>query len=141
MNGTSNLPNFVGTSCRQMRPSLDRHRHRCPAAVARRRAGQWHFLPAALLTLGTFLAGCVSDSTLLEENARIALRSARIQARKDLQCPQLAETIESEQLVSGAPWGHFYSDYDIRAEGCGRSANYRVQCRNERLCRVTRQTQ
>ena len=91
--------------------------------------------------LGVLSAGCISDTTLLEENSAVALRSARFQARTDLQCPQVEETVESEQVVPGAPWGYFYSDYRIRAEGCGRSAVYTVKCRDERLCTVTRNAQ
>lgn len=84
------------------------------------------------------LSGCVSNAALIEENSAVALRSARFQARTDLQCPQVEETVESEQIIPGAPWGYFYSDYRIRADGCGRTALYGVKCRDERLCRVTR---
>lgn len=89
-------------------------------------------LPFVLVLNG----GCVSDTTLVQENSAAALRSVRFQARDDLQCPHLDEVIESERVVPGAPWGYFYSDYRIRAEGCGRSATYDVECRDERLCRV-----
>ncbi len=90
------------------------------------------------LTFGALATGCVSDTTLLQENSAVALRSARFQARTDLQCPQVEETVESEQLAPGAPWGYLYSDYVIRASGCGRTAVYRVTCRNEQLCKVIR---
>ena len=82
--------------------------------------------------------GCVSDTTLLDENASVALRSARFQARSDLGCPQVSVTVLSEKEVPGAPWGYLYSDYRVAAEGCGRRVNYDVECRDERLCDVSR---
>ncbi|MBM4201566.1 MAG: hypothetical protein FJ189_09800 [Gammaproteobacteria bacterium] len=83
-------------------------------------------------------AGCVSDGTLLEENAAVALRSARFQARQDLDCPGAVVNVLSEKEVPGAPWGYLYSDYRIRAEGCGSTAFYDVECRDESLCDVKR---
>lgn len=85
------------------------------------------------------LSGCVSDATLLDENSAVALRSARFQARQDLNCPQASVMLLSETEVPGAPWGYLYSDYHIRAQGCGGSATYKVECRDERLCDVTRE--
>lgn len=90
----------------------------------------------ALLAVVVLLGACVSDTSLIEENAAIALRSVRFQARDDLDCPHLEESVESERVIPGAPWGFFYTDYRIRAEGCGRHAVYDVECRDERLCRV-----
>lgn len=89
-----------------------------------------------LLLSGT---GCVSDATLLDENSSVALRSARFQARQDLSCPKADVALLSEQEVPGAPWGYLYSDYRIRAQGCGGSATYKVECRDESLCDVTRE--
>jgi hypothetical protein len=85
------------------------------------------------------LSGCVSDGTLLQENSAVALRSARFQARQDLNCPGASVNVVSEKEVSGAPWGYLYSDYRIRAEGCGGRAVYTVECRSESLCDVTRE--
>jgi hypothetical protein len=84
-------------------------------------------------------SGCVSDSTLLQENSSVALRSARIQARQDLNCPGAKVSLGSEQEVPGAPWGYLYSDYRISAVGCGGSAIYNVECRDQSLCDVTRE--
>lgn len=94
---------------------------------------------AAAAVLGLLASGCISDATLLQENAAIALRSARLQARSDLQCPQAEVTVLSEQEVPESPWGYLYSDYRIRAEGCGRSAVYTAECRDERLCDIARE--
>lgn len=93
-----------------------------------------------LLLAATGLSGCISDSTLLQENSAIALRSARIQARSDLDCEAATVTMMSEQEVPGAPWGFLYSDYRIQAAGCGRSAIYRAECRDRQLCDMTRET-
>lgn len=90
------------------------------------------------IVVSTLLMGCVSDTTLLDENASVALRSARFQARSDLGCPQVTVTVLSEKEVPGAPWGYLYSDYRVAAEGCGRRVNYDVECRDERLCDVSR---
>jgi hypothetical protein len=89
-----------------------------------------------LALLSILAAGCVSDGTLLDENSAVALRSARVQARKDLICPAANVSVVSEQEVPGAPWGYLYSDYRVRAEGCGGTAFYDVECRDESLCDV-----
>ena len=86
--------------------------------------------------LPALVAACVSDVTLLDENSAVALRSARVQARQDLYCPAANVHVVSEKEVPGAPWGYLYSDYRIRAEGCGRAAFYDVECRDESLCDV-----
>jgi hypothetical protein len=99
------------------------------------------FIPFGILSLLALGSGCVSDSSLLQENATAALRSARFQARQDLSCPQVQVSLLSEQEVPGAPWGYLYSDYRIRADGCGVSAVYTVECRNESLCDVNRDAQ
>ena len=91
-----------------------------------------------LFTAAFLVSACVTDSTLLNENAAVALRSARFQAREDLNCPTARVSMVSEAEVPGAPWGFLYSDYRIRAEGCGRSVVYNVECRDESLCDVTR---
>lgn len=96
-------------------------------------------LHACAPTLAALFGGCVSDATLLEENSAVALRSARFQARDDLRCPAAEVTILSDEEVPGAPWGYLYSDYRIRAAGCGRSAVYTVECRDERLCNISRE--
>lgn len=116
---------------------MNQREHPCISRVERWQA--WRF-GVFMLTLGSLLHGCVSDATLLQENSAIALRSARVQARKDLQCQQTEATVLSEREVPGAPWGYLYSDYRIRAEGCGRSSIYDVECRDERLCEVTRES-
>ena len=105
-------------------PDLARRSRHCRAGIGA--------LLAALLT------GCVSDTALLDENASVALRSARFQARSDLACPQVAVRVASEKEVPGAPWGYLYSDYRITAEGCGQRADYDVECRDESLCDVSR---
>lgn len=92
----------------------------------------WIRLPV----LTTMLAGCISDTALLRENAAVALRSTRFQARSNLGCDTVAVKILSEQEVPGAPWGFLYSDYRIQAIGCGRSAIYWAECRDQQLCDV-----
>jgi hypothetical protein len=92
----------------------------------------------SILCLGS---GCISDSTLLQENASVALRSARFRARQDLNCPQVQVSVVSEQEMPGAPWGYLYSDYRIRAAGCSANAVYNVECRDRSLCDVTREAQ
>lgn len=102
-------------------------------------AGRTRPLKAGIAVfVATLLMGCVSDTTLLDENASVALRSARFQARSDLSCPQVTVTLLSEKEVPGAPWGYLYSDYRIAAEGCGRRVEYDVECRDETLCDVSR---
>lgn len=86
-------------------------------------------------------SGCLSDTTLLQENSAMALRSVRFQARQDLRCPAADVEVLSEGEVPGAPWGYMYSDYRIAAEGCGSRAVYRAKCRDERLCDVKREMQ
>ncbi len=88
--------------------------------------------------LAALLVGCVSDTMLLQENSAVALRSVRFKARNDLQCPQVKALVLSEQEVPGAPWGYLYSDYRIQAEGCGQRAVYEAECRDEQLCKTTR---
>lgn len=102
------------------------------------RAGGPLLLAVASCVTCMLLQGCVSDSMLIEENLSVALRSARFKARTDLKCPQVDVSVESEQVVPGAPWGYLYSDYTIQAEGCGRIVGYDVKCRDEQLCRVKR---
>ncbi|MGY6215195.1 hypothetical protein ACW73L_08540 [Methylolobus aquaticus] len=87
-----------------------------------------------LALLPALAAGCISDGTLLDENSAVALRTVRTQARQDLSCPAATVSIVSEKEVPGAPWGYLYSDYRVRAEGCGRGAFYDVECRDETLC-------
>jgi hypothetical protein len=96
---------------------------------------RWSHTLALLASLAT---GCVSDGTLLDENSAVALRTARALARQDLHCPAASVSIVSEKEVPGAPWGYLYSDYRVRAEGCGSSAFYAVECRDETLCDVKR---
>lgn len=105
------------------------------SGYGRPRKPQWLFA-GCILTAASFLSGCVGDTTLLQENASAALRSARFQARRDLRCPSAEVTVESEKEVPGAPWGFLYSDYRIRAEGCGARAVYDVECRDGRLCEI-----
>ena len=111
-------------------PGVQLGRHCAPTTSFRR-------LPRAGVLIGLMaVAGCVSDTTLLAENSSVALRSARFQARQDMNCPTVTVTLLSDEEVPGAPWGYLYSDYHVRAIGCGASAVYKVECRDETLCDV-----
>jgi hypothetical protein len=80
------------------------------------------------------LAGCVSDNELLAENSTLAMQMVRQRASSDLGCTKIRQTIRSEQEEPGQPLGELDSEYHIRAEGCGKAANYVVLCGDPKLC-------
>lgn len=94
----------------------------------------------SIIAVCSSFSACVSDTALLDENSAVAMRSVRAQARKDLACPSVDLRILKDAEVPGAPWGYLYSDYRIAATGCGTSAIYRAECRDEDLCDVSRES-
>jgi hypothetical protein len=70
-------------------------------------------------------AGCAAQSRLLEQKKPTAIEQTMSQARADLNCPQVAARIISEEMISDpAPSAR----YGIEAVGCGKNVLYTVTC-------------
>lgn len=80
------------------------------------------------------LTGCISDSELLAENSAIARQRVHQRALNDLGCAVVRETLLAEQEDAGQPLGELYSEYHIKAQGCGREMVYVLLCRDQKLC-------
>jgi len=79
------------------------------------------------------LAGCATQSQMLQNRQPGAVDSALARGRFDLNCPQATATVLSSDFVQPAiqgPWvaGLERLEYTVGVEGCGQRAVYVVLC-------------
>jgi len=101
------------------------------------------FLPTTFEKMKTFsfllfflLVGCVTDSALYRsDNSSVSQAMAQQRAVTDLKCKEaLADRPIRSDRMENWPDEPLYSEYKVWSEGCGRSINYVVVCRNGNIC-------
>jgi len=82
------------------------------------------------------LIGCVTDPALYRsDNSMVSQAMAQERAVADLQCKEAA----ADRPIRGDRMGDWpdeppYSEYKVWSEGCGRTINYMIVCRNGNIC-------
>ena len=105
-----------------------------------------------LILVGTVAVAMLSGCALESHDAHLdagaiaryrpaAERVTQKMASSDLACPEVETSVVSRKDVEGAPLGPVWSDFRIEARGCGKTAQYIVQCKGPRdgSCFVNRQ--
>jgi len=85
------------------------------------------------ISLGCALAGCATQSQMLQAKQPSAMETAVARGRFDLDCPQATGTILSSDFIQPAiqgPWvnGLQRLEYTVGVEGCGQRRVYVVIC-------------
>ncbi len=79
----------------------------------------------AVLVAALVVAGCASNSPLLEKKELTAIQAAMSQGKTDINCPQLTPALLSKKMVlDSVP----RPQYTISVTGCGTSVLYTVTC-------------
>lgn len=65
-----------------------------------------------------------------------ALRVAREEAQLNFTCPGMKADHRVGKMHEGDAQGGLFSEYLVRVSGCGKSAEYRVSCREGGLCSI-----
>jgi hypothetical protein len=88
---------------------------------------------AAIILGAALLAGCATQQQQLAQNEPAAMQTALARGRFDLNCPEAAGTMLSQDFIQPAiqgPWvsGLTRVEYTIGVEGCGQRKTYIVIC-------------
>ena len=90
--------------------------------------------------IGT-LSGCTImshdasvDQRMMADDLSPAVRVARAQGRRDLNCETLTIRELTATKSEGAPMGPVWGCYEIQVSGCGKSKSYDIQCQDEEGC-------
>jgi len=75
-----------------------------------------------------FLAGCVTQSELLESKQGMAIQTAQSQGRFDLNCPDAGATILSKEVTQPVWGGIERAEFTIGVSGCNKRTTYLVFC-------------
>src|SRR5262245_9912596 len=79
------------------------------------------------------LAGCTSQTQMLDNKQSIALQTALSQGKFDLNCPQAQAEVLSREVTQPAiqsPWisGINRMEYTVGVTGCGQRTSFLVLC-------------
>lgn len=93
---------------------------------------QSRWMPA-LAVSALALAGCASDSQILDQTQAAAQQTALERGRFDLNCPSARVVPISRDLIEPAVQGPVVAgipraEYTVGVEGCGKRATYLVVC-------------
>jgi hypothetical protein len=83
--------------------------------------------------LGATIAGCATQSQMLQTKQPSAMDAALARGRFDLNCPQATGTVLSSDFVQPAMQGPWVSglerlEFTVGVEGCGQREVYVVLC-------------
>jgi len=74
------------------------------------------------------LAGCVTESELLESKQGMAMQTAVSQGQFDLNCPQATGTVLSKEVTQPVYGGIRRAEFTIGVAGCAKRDTYLVFC-------------
>ncbi len=79
------------------------------------------------------LAGCTSQSQMLDNKQAMALQTALSRGKFDLNCPQATAEVLSREVTQPAIQGPFFSgvqraEYTVGISGCGQRTTFLVLC-------------
>src|SRR5262249_29049805 len=79
------------------------------------------------------LAGCTSQTQMLDNKQAMALQTALSQGKFDLNCPQAQAEVLTREVTQPAiqsPWlsGIQRAEYTVGVTGCGQRASFLVLC-------------
>ena len=80
---------------------------------------------APALVAAVLVAGCATNSPLVDRKELTAIQAAMSQGKADINCPQLTPALLSKKMVLDAVPR---PQYTISVTGCGTSALYTVTC-------------
>lgn len=82
-------------------------------------------LPLSLI----LVAGCESESTMLNSKHDIATQPALRRGRFEMNCPVATSSILSREVLQPVAWRGFeHAEYTVGLEGCGQRRSYVVLC-------------
>ena len=90
------------------------------------------FVGAALIAI-VALAGCTSQTQMLQNKQAMAIQTALNRGKFDLNCPQATAEVLSSEVTQPAvqgPWlsGIQRAEYTIGVSGCGQRTTFLVLC-------------
>ena len=81
-----------------------------------------------LLSL-VLVAGCESESQMLNSEQDMATQAALRRGRFEMNCPTATSSILSREVLQPVAWRGFeHAEYTVGLEGCGQRRSYVVLC-------------